>query len=140
MLDNKTEEVTLFFKNGEVIDVKAKIGLDIMKKYLSIDEGARRIGEVALVDESSPISMSGLIFNSILIDENASCHIALGAGYPECLKTEKPLSNDEDMLEAGCNVSLVHTDFMVGSKDLDIIATTYSGKEVKILDKGHFTL
>lgn len=140
VLDHKTEEVTLYFKHGEVVDVKAKQGLDIMKKYLSIDEGSKRLGEVALVDESSPIAKSNLVFGSILIDENASCHLALGAGYPEGLETDKPLSSEEDYMKAGCNVSLVHTDFMVGSKDLDIIATTYDGKEVKILDKGHFTL
>ncbi len=140
VLDHKTEEVTLYFKDGVVYDVKAKVGLDIMQKYLAIDEGAKRLGEVALVDESSPIAKAGLVFGSILIDENASCHLALGAGYPECLDTEKPLSTEEDYLKAGCNISLVHTDFMVGSTDLDIIATTYEGQEVKILEKGHFTL
>ncbi len=140
VLDHETRDVTLFFEKGEVVDVKAKQGLDIMKKYLAIDDGAKRIGEVALVDESSPIAQSGLVFGSILIDENASCHIALGAGYTECFDVDKPLVTDEDKINAGCNVSLVHTDFMVGGKDLDIIATTYDGKEIKILDKGHFTL
>ena len=140
VMDHETEGVTLYFKNGEVYDVKAKKGLDIMKKYLEVDEGARKLGEVALVDESSPIAQSGLVFGSILIDENASCHLALGAGYPECLISPSPLKTDQDMLNAGCNVSLVHTDFMVGSPELDIIATTYDGKEIKIMEKGHFTL
>lgn len=140
VLDNLTEEVTLYFEKGKVVDVKAKTGLDIMKKYLDIDEGARRLGEVALVDESSPIAESGLVFGSILIDENASCHLALGAGYPECLKTEFPMKTEKDMLENKCNVSLVHTDFMVGSKDLDIYAETYDGKQVQIMKQGRFTL
>ena len=140
VLDNLTEEVTLYFEKGKVVDVKAKTGLDIMKKYLSIDEGAKRLGEVALVDETSPICQSGLVFGSILIDENASCHIALGAGYPECLKTENPMKSDEDMLENKCNVSLVHTDFMVGSKDLDIFAETYDGQKVQIMKQGLFLL
>lgn len=140
VLNHDTEEVTLYFKDGQVYDVKAKKGLDIMQKFLEIDEGARRLGEVALVDESSPIAKSNLIFGSILIDENASCHIALGAGYSECLDSDKTPSTDEELLEAGCNVSLVHKDFMVGSSYLDIIATTYEGKEIKIMEKGHFTL
>ena len=140
VLDNRTEEVTLYFEKGKVVDVKAKVGLDIMNKYLDIDEGARRLGEVALVDETSPIAESGIVFGSILIDENASCHIALGAGYPECLKTDNPMKTEEDMLANKCNVSLVHTDFMVGSKDLDIVAETYDGKTVQIMKQGLFTL
>lgn len=140
VMDNLTEEVTLYFENGKVVDVKAKTGLDIMKKYLDIDEGARRLGEVALVDETSPIAESGLVFGSILIDENASCHIALGAGYPETLKTDKPMKSEADMLKNKCNVSLVHTDFMVGSKDLDIFAETYDGKNIQIMKQGHFTI
>lgn len=140
VLDNETEEVKLYFEKGKVIDVEAKKGLDIMRKYLAIDEGSSKLGEVALVDVTSPIAMSNLVFGSILIDENASCHIAIGAGYPECLETEYPISSDEELLKLGCNVSLVHTDFMVGSDDLEIVATTYEGKSVTIMKDGRFTL
>lgn len=138
VLDRQTEEVTLFFKDGLVVDCKAKVGQEVMDAYLNIDKGARRIGECALVDESSPIAQSGIVFGSILIDENASCHIALGAGYPECLSNTANLRTDEELNSVGCNTSLVHTDFMVGSKDLDITATLYSGEVVKIMEQGNF--
>ncbi|MDD3942013.1 MAG: aminopeptidase, partial [Sphaerochaetaceae bacterium] len=106
----------------------------------SVDEGARYLGEVALVDEDSPIALSKRVFNSILYDENASCHLALGAGYPSCLANAAELSTEEKLLAAGCNRSLVHTDFMVGSPDMTIEATTKDGSVVTIMREGRFTL
>ncbi|MGI6466398.1 MAG: aminopeptidase [Sphaerochaetaceae bacterium] len=79
-------------------------------------------------------------FSSILYDENASCHIALGSGYPSCLSNAHLLSSDQQLMEVGCNRSLVHTDFMIGSDDLDIVATTFSGDKVKIMEKGRFVI
>lgn len=138
VMNHDTEGVTLHFEKGKVTHFTAEKGKEIMEKYLETDEGASRLGEVALVDAYSPISSTGVNFGSILIDENASCHIALGDGYPECLMTEKPMLTDKDKAKNGCNNSLVHTDFMVGSKDLDIVAITRDGKEIKIMDKGRF--
>ncbi len=140
VMNQKTENVTLFFEKGRVVDVKAKTGLDIMKTFLDTDEGSRRIGECALVSASSPISRCGISFGSILIDENASCHIALGASYPECLTVGSKLRTDEEMHSYGLNTSLVHVDFMVGSPDLDIDAYAYDGKIIPIMRKGEFTL
>ncbi|MFA5569880.1 MAG: aminopeptidase [Sphaerochaetaceae bacterium] len=134
------EGVRLTFTKGKVTSVRATKGQEVMEKFLSIDEGSSYLGEVALVDEQSPISQSKKIFHSILYDENASCHIALGAGYPSCLAHAETLTSSEKLLEAGCNQSLNHTDFMIGSDDMDIVATTYDNKEVPIMRKGSFAM
>jgi len=140
VMDSLVEDVVLTFEKGKVVACKARIGQSVMDKFLAMDEGASYLGEVALVDEDSPIAQSGKVFGSILYDENASCHIALGAGYPSCLKNAEKLSNETLLREAGCNTSMVHTDFMVGSSDMDIIATTARGKQVQIMKAGRFTL
>ncbi|NBK23899.1 MAG: aminopeptidase [Spirochaetia bacterium] len=139
VLNSRTEEIRLVFKEGEVVDYSAKVGEEIMDAFFAIDEGTRRIGECALVDESSPIAQSGLIFDSILIDENASCHIALGDGYPTCLINGSHLTTEESLNGAGCNTSLMHVDFMIGSKDMSITARTREGMDVQIMKMGHFT-
>ncbi len=138
VMNQPTEEVTLTFKDGVVVDCTARVGSDVMQKFLDIDEGSRRLGECALVDEDSPIAKSNKVFGSILYDENASCHIALGAGYPTCLSNGKNLTTKEQLHGEGCNTSLNHTDFMIGSPDMDIMATTAAGKQVPIMSKGHF--
>ncbi len=139
VLNSRTEEVRLVFKDGEVVDYSAKVGKEVLDAFFAIDEGTRRIGECALVDESSPIAQSGLVFDSILIDENASCHIALGDGYPTCLTHGASLTTEESLHEAGCNTSLMHVDFMVGSKDMNITARTREGMDIQIMKKGLFT-
>ena len=139
VLNSRTEEVRLVFKDGMVVDYSAKVGKKIMDAFFAIDEGTKRIGECALVDESSPIAQSGLIFDSILLDENASCHIALGDGYPTCLKHGSHLTTEESLNEAGCNTSLMHVDFMVGSKDMSITARTREGMDIQIMKMGHFS-
>lgn len=140
VMDSLVEDAVFTFKQGKVIECKARVGQAVMDKFLAMDEGASFLGEIALVDENSPIAQSGKVFGSILYDENASCHIALGAGYPSCLKNADKLSNEELLREAGCNTSMVHTDFMVGSPDMDITATTESGNKVQIMQGGRFTL
>ena len=139
MLNTRTEEIRLEFKDGYVVDYQAKVGQEVMDSFFSIDEGTKRIGECALVDESNPIAKSGLIFDSILLDENASCHIALGEAYPSCLTNGEELSTEEELHSFGCNTSLMHVDFMVGSKEMDIIATTREGKEIQIMKNGLLT-
>ena len=138
VLDVKTEEVRFVFKEGEIVEYSAREGKEALDTFFSIDEGTRRLGEVALVDETSPIARSNLIFNSILLDENASCHLALGDGYPTALANGAMLSTDEQLHEAGCNTSLMHIDFMIGSKDMDIDATTRDGKTFAVMRKGVF--
>lgn len=140
VLNTPTEEVRLVFKEGKVVEYSAKVGQEALDRFFEIDEGTKRIGEVALVDESSPIAQSGLIFHSILLDENASCHLALGEGYPICLTNGSKLSTEEELHEAGCNTSLAHVDFMVGSPDMQIDAILHDGSRVPIMVDGHFSL
>ena len=123
-------EVTL--ADGVITDVKATTGADIVRGQLDADEGARRLGELALVDGSSPIGKTGVVFFDTLLDENASCHIAYGAGIPSALDNAGELSADE-RLERGLNQSKVHTDFMVGSPTLEVDGITTDGKSVPIL-------
>ncbi len=127
------------FKNGKLVDFGAESGKEILDKFIEMDDGAKYLGEVALVDIDSLIYKSGLIFSSILYDENASSHIALGAGYPSCLSNGSSLNNNEQLKNAGCNVSMVHTDFMIGTEDMDVTALTDSG-DVDIIKAGKFVI
>jgi len=140
VMESPVEGAWFRFEKGKVVDFGADRGRDVLAKYLDMDEGARFLGEVALVDESSPIAASGHLFGSILYDENASCHIALGGGYPTCLDLPAGTGSDEDLKKAGCNISLVHTDFMIGSKDLSVTGKTFDGKETVIIRNGSFVL
>ncbi len=126
------------FEEGRVTEFGAEEGEEILGRFLDTDEGARYLGEVALVDNASPIAASGLTFGSILYDENASCHVALGAGYPSALSNAAELTDDEALRKAGCNTSLVHTDFMIASDTTRIDGYTADGREIPIMDKGRF--
>ena len=106
---------------------------------LDTDEGARRLGEVALVPYESPISRMGILFYNTLFDENASCHFALGKAYPTCIAGGPEMSKQE-LLAAGVNDSLIHVDFMVGSKDLEIVGVMADGSEVPVFTNGNFAL
>lgn len=110
---------SLTFEKGKVVDFKAEQGEDVLKHLLDTDEGARRLGEVALVPHESPVSQSGLIFYNTLFDENASCHLALGKAYPTSIEGGSNMSKEE-LDQHGVNDSLVHVDFMIGSDQLDI--------------------
>lgn len=140
VMDSLVEDVRLEFRDGKVVSCVARKGQSVMDRFLETDEGARYLGEVALVDENSPIAQAKHVFHSILFDENASCHLALGAGYPSCLANHATLNSDEKLLGAGCNRSLVHTDFMVGSPDMEIIASTHHKGDVQIMKDGIFVL
>jgi len=140
VLESQVEGAWFRFEKGRVTDFGADKGRDILEKFLNMDEGARSLGEVALVDESSPIASSGLIFGSILYDENASCHIALGAGYPFTLDLPPGTSGDEALKSAGCNTSLVHTDFMIGSKTMNVTGYDGEGKEYPLIRSGSFVI
>ena len=96
------------------------------------------MGEVALVDYNSPISNTGLVFGTTLFDENASCHLALGDGFPNAIEKGINMS-DSELLETGINVSKIHVDFMIGTEDLSVEAETNSGK-VKIFKNGNFCI
>ncbi|MEN8208544.1 MAG: aminopeptidase [Candidatus Fermentibacteria bacterium] len=127
------------FSAGKVVEFGADTNRDLLEQYLNFDEGARALGEVALVDSSSPIFRSGKIFYNILFDENASCHIALGNGYADCIENGVRMSDDE-LKETRCNSSLVHTDFMIGSKEVSVSGVDREGNEERIIEKGIFVI
>lgn len=134
---NLIENFSLTFKEGKIVDFKAEKGYDTLKSIIETDEGSHYLGEVALVPYDSPISNLKTIFYNTLFDENASCHLAIGNAYPVCIKNGEDMSKEElEKIEA--NTSLAHVDFMVGTKDLDIIGITSEGKEIQIFKDGNF--
>lgn len=133
---NLINNFSMTFKDGKVIDFTAKEGYDVLRQMLDSDEGAKYLGEVALVPYDSPISNSNLIFYNTLFDENAACHLALGKAYP-CFKDAATLSK-EDLEERGTNESNIHVDFMIGTSDLSITGLTHSGEIIQIFKNGNW--
>ena len=131
------EDFSLTFSEGRVIEATAKKGEERLRKLLETDEGASRLGEVALVPHSSPISQSGLVFYSILIDENASNHIALGGAYKFSLENGEAMSDDE-FAAVGGNHSLIHIDCMIGSGDMDVDGLMEDGTAEPIMRGGEW--
>ncbi|WP_208590659.1 aminopeptidase [Gracilibacillus suaedae] len=136
---NMIDGFSLTFKDGKVVDFEAEQGYDTLKHLLETDEGATRLGELALVPHASPISQSGLIFYNTLYDENASCHIALGKAYPTNLEGGSDMS-EEELDEHGVNDSLTHVDFMIGSADLDIDGETQDGEKEPVFRQGAWAI
>ena len=133
------EGASLRFAGGTVVEASADKGGDALAKFLDIEPQARRLGEVALVDASSPVAQAGRVFHSILIDENATCHIALGGGCPDAVEGGVDMSEEEQM-SRGCNVSLVHADFMIGSDEVSVFGVSTDGARQQIIREGRFTL
>ncbi len=131
------DDFSITFKNGKAIGVRAGKGEKILKEMISLDEGAAYLGEIALVPYHSPISLSGILYYETLFDENASCHLAFGKAYPTCLKGGAEMSA-ADVQQAGLNDSLIHVDFMVGTKDLSITGIQKDGTEVPVFVNGDF--
>lgn len=134
---NLIDNFSLTFKDGKVVDFKAEKGEDVLKKLLESDEGAKYIGEVALVPFKSPISDANVIFYNTLFDENAACHLAFGNAYATNLANSEGL-NKEELLARGANQSLIHVDFMIGTSDLNITGINKDGKEIQIFKDGNF--
>lgn len=131
------DNFTLQFSEGDVVSAKAERGQDMLDTILGTDDGARSIGEVALVPHSSPISQSDLLFFNTLYDENASNHLALGRAYRFTMENGAEMS-DEDFAEAGGNNSFVHVDFMMGSGDMDIDGVHQDGSREPIFRQGEW--
>lgn len=129
--------MTFTFKDGKVIDFSAEQGQDVLAKLLDTDEGARSLGEVALVPDPSPISRSGIIFYNTLFDENASNHLALGAAYAFSVEGGTEMT-DEELAEAGLNRSQTHVDFMVGSDKMNIDGIREDGSTVPVFRNGNW--
>lgn len=132
------ENFGFVFKEGKVVDFYAEKGYEVLEKLLENDEGAKYLGEVALVQDDSPISNTGILFNNTLFDENASCHFALGRAYAYAMKNGSKLTQEE-LTQKGANYSLIHVDFMVGGPELEITAFEKDGTEVKLFEKGNWT-
>ena len=134
---NVIDKFSLTFKAGKVVDFSAEQGENFLKNLINTDDGAGMLGEVALVPNSSPISQSGLLFYNTLLDENASCHLALGSAYRFSLAGGEKLSQD-DFSARGGNSSLVHSDFMIGSADLDIDGVFDNGEVEAVFRRGEW--
>ncbi len=123
------------FKDGKIVDFGAEKGLDNLKSIIETDEGSRYLGEIALVGYNSPVREQNVLFFETLFDENASCHFAIGDCYPNCVKNGGDMT-EAQLKSAGLNVSLEHVDFMVGTPDLEIVATTADGKTLVVFKDG----
>lgn len=126
------------FKDGKVIEYDAKVGKEILKGIIETDNNSCYLGECALVEVDSPIAKMNKVFGTTLIDENASCHLALGEGFAECIDGGLDM-NDDELLKNGINRSKAHVDFMIGTDDLDIVATLRNGEEINIFENGKFS-
>ena len=135
---NRVDRFWLRFEAGEVVDFGAERGYDTLKSILETDEGARRLGEVALISKNTPIREGETLFYDTLYDENASCHLALGVGFPECYEGGYDLEGDE-LAARGVNVSSTHVDFMIGTDDLDITGILPDGTEVPVFVNGQWS-
>ena len=135
---NLIEGFWFMFKDGIVSDYGAESSGEILKNIIEMDEGSSRLGEVALVANSSPISQMGILFYNTLFDENASSHLALGKGYPDCVKGGSKMS-EKELIDAGVNDSLIHVDFMFGTADMQVTGVEESGNEIVIMKNGEYT-
>lgn len=125
------------FEKGKVVEVKAEKNQALLEKMVNMDEGAAMLGEVALIAYDSPINNAGILFYNTLFDENASCHLALGRGFTNCV-VDYDSYTDEQLKEMGINDSIIHVDFMIGSKDLDIVGVTKNGERIQIFKNGNW--
>ena len=131
------ENFSLRFENGKAVEAKAEKGEELLNTMITMDEGAAYLGECALVPQHSPIAESGLLFYETLFDENASCHLAMGAGYADTIKDHhsKTLQECQDL---GINDSMIHVDFMIGCDTMNIDAICEDGSTVAIFRNGNW--
>ncbi|MFO1117875.1 MAG: aminopeptidase [Beijerinckiaceae bacterium] len=133
------EDISVRFEAGRIVEANARAGADVLRKVLETDEGASRLGEVALVPHASPISKSGLLFFNTLFDENAASHIALGQAYSKCFVNGDRMSETE-LAARGANRSLIHIDWMIGSGDMDVDGLDSSGARTAVMRQGEFVI
>src|SRR5215469_11034875 len=131
------DNIAVRFEEGRIVEAKASRGEEVLNKVLDTDEGARRLGEVALVPHSSPISASGLLFFNTLFDENAACHIALGQCYSKCFVDGTKLTPQQIAAQGG-NQRLIHIDWMIGSDKIDIDGIHADGRRTPVFRKGEW--
>ncbi|MEK4085365.1 aminopeptidase [Psychrobacillus sp. FSL K6-1415] len=132
---NVIDDFTLTFENGKITSIKAATGEKLLQELIGTDDGAKYLGEIALVPHKSPISASNVLFFNTLFDENASNHFAIGEAYPTCVEGARGLTQSE-LEQIGINTSIVHEDFMIGSGDMDIMGELADGTMEPIFIKG----
>jgi aminopeptidase len=131
------ENIAVRFEQGRIVDATATAGEDVLNRLISTDDGARRLGEVALVPHSSPIAQSGILFWNTLFDENAASHIALGQAYSTCIIGGEK-RDAEQLAAVGANASLIHVDWMIGSGEMDVDGVAADGKAEPLMRKGEW--
>ena len=131
------EDFSIRFVNGRAVEAKAKKNQHLLEKMIAMDEGAAMLGECAIIAYDSPINNQNILYYNTLFDENASCHLALGMGFSNCVRGYATMTK-EALKEKGINDSLIHVDFMIGSKDLEIVGVTKRGDRVAILTDGNW--
>ena len=131
------ENFSIRFEGGKAVEVHAEKNEDLLREMITMDEGAAYLGEVALVPYDSPIRNSGVLFYNTLFDENAACHLAMGAGYTNVLKDYDKYTIQE-CYEKGINESMIHVDFMIGTEDLTVTAITRDGKRIPVFENGNW--
>ena len=131
------EGISVRFEGGKIVEAHAARGEQVLQRMIETDEGARRLGEVALVPHSSPIASSGLLFMNTLFDENAACHIALGQAYSTCFKDGDSLT-PEQLAARGANTSLIHVDWMIGSNRIDVDGVSAAGNLEPVMRAGEW--
>lgn len=134
---NLIENFSITFKDGRAVSCKAEKGQELLERMIAMDEGAAQIGELALIPHNSPISNLGILFYNTLFDENASCHIALGMGFPNVLEGYENMTLDEAH-EKGVNDSVIHVDFMIGDNTMNIDGVTPDGETVPVFRNGNW--
>lgn len=134
---NVVRDFWIRFEGGKVVDLGAAEGEDVLRSIVESDQNSCRLGECALVAKDTPIRQSGLLFYDTLYDENTSCHLALGIGFPECLEGGLDMTSDE-LMAHGVNHSATHVDFMIGTDDLEVTGITPSGEEIPVFVDGRW--
>ncbi len=132
------EDIAVRFEAGRIVEATATRGLEVLERALGTDEGARRLGEVALVPHSSPISRSGLLFFNTLFDENAASHVALGQSYRTCFSNGGAGLDEAELARRGANRSLIHVDWMIGSGEVDVDAIDAAGASHPLMRRGEW--
>jgi len=136
---NLIDKFSVTFEKGKAISCKAQQGEELLKKMIAMDDGACMLGELALVPVDSPISNSGILYYNTLYDENAACHVALGRGFSNVIEGYEDMTLEETY-EMGINNSIIHVDFMIGCKELQINGYTKDGQEVAVFKDGNWSI